>query len=139
MKAFDTDILTQILRGNPAFTARAAQVPVAEQALPIVVAEEMIRGRLNTIRQAEAGRAKISIDRAYELFEQTLKDIREFFVLAYTTQAEAQYLAWRAEKRRGSTHDLRIAAICVSLSITLVTRNRGDFDSLPGLSVEFWD
>ena len=69
MKAFDTDILTQILRGNPASAERVAQIPVAEQALPIVVAEEILRGRFNTIRQAEAGKAKISMEQAYHFFE----------------------------------------------------------------------
>ena len=39
MKAFDTDILTQILRGNPAYAERVALVPVAEQAFPILAAE----------------------------------------------------------------------------------------------------
>ena len=90
MKAFDTDILTQILRGNPAFSERVASVPVAEQAIPIVAAEEVLRGRLNGIRQAEAGKAKITIEQAYQFFEQTLKDIRELTVLSYTPQAEVQ-------------------------------------------------
>jgi predicted nucleic acid-binding protein len=49
MKAFDTDILTQILRGNPALAERVALIPVSEQALPILAAEEVLRGRLNTI------------------------------------------------------------------------------------------
>ena len=84
MKAFDTDILTQILRGNPVYAERVALIPVAEQALPIVAAEEVLRSRLNTIRQAEAGKAKITIEQAYQFLEQTLKDIRELTVLEYT-------------------------------------------------------
>lgn len=72
MKAFDTDILTQILRGNPVYRERVALIPVAEQALPILAAEELIRGQLNTIRQAEAGKAKITIEQAYQFFEQLL-------------------------------------------------------------------
>ena len=139
MKAFDTNILTQILLGNPAYADRAALIPVAEQALPILAAEEVLRGRLNTIRQAEAGKAKITIDQAYQFFEQTLKDIRELTILSYTPQAELKYQEWRKQKLRGSTHDLRIAAICIAHSATLVTRNRRDFEHLPGLSVEFWE
>ena len=139
MKAFDTDILTQILRGNPAYAERVALIPVAEQALPILVAEEVLRGRLNTIRQAEAGKAKITIEQAYQFFEQTLKDIRELTVLSYTPQAEVQYQEWRKQKLRGSSHDLRIAAICIAHSVTWVTRNRRDFEHVPGLSVEFWE
>jgi tRNA(fMet)-specific endonuclease VapC len=139
MKAFDTNILTQILRGNPAYAERVALIPIAEQALPILAAEEVLRGRLNTIRQAEAGKAKITIEQAYQFFEQTLKDIRELTVLSHTPQAEVQYQEWRKQKLRGSTHDLRIAAICIAHSVTLVTRNRRDFEHVPGLSVEFWE
>jgi tRNA(fMet)-specific endonuclease VapC len=139
MRAFDTDILTQILRGNPAYAERVALIPVAEQALPILVAEEVLRGRLNTIRQAEAGKAKITIEQAYQFFEQALKDFRELTVLSYTPQAEVQYQEWRKQKLRGSTHDLRIAAICIAHSATLVTRNRRDFEHVPGLLVELWE
>src|SRR5262249_32513388 len=105
MKAFDTDILTQILRGNPAYAEHVAQMPVAEQSLPIVVAEEMLRGRFNAIRQAEAGKAKITIEQAYQFFERTLKDIRELTVLSYNPQAETQFQTWRKQRLRGSTHD----------------------------------
>jgi predicted nucleic acid-binding protein len=64
MKAFDTDILTEILAGNPAYAERIAHVLVDEQAAPIVAVEEIIRGRLNTIRQAEAGKGRTSIEQA---------------------------------------------------------------------------
>ena len=40
MKAFDTDILTEILAGNPAYAERIAHVPLDEQAVPIVAVEE---------------------------------------------------------------------------------------------------
>ena len=138
MKAFDTDILTEILVGNPAYAERIAKVPLGEQAAPIVAVEEIIRGRLNAIRQAEAAKARITIEQAYLLFEQTLDDIREVKVLSLTQQAEELLKAWRKKKIRGSTHDLRIAASCVVSSSTLVTRNRRDFQNTPGLSVEFW-
>ena len=53
-------------------------------------------------------------------------------MLSYTEPAEALYQAWRQQKRRGSTHDLRIAAICVSQTVTLVTQHRRDFQGIPG-------
>lgn len=139
MKAFDTDILTEILAGNPAYAERIARVPVAEQAVPIVVIEEILRGRLNVIRQAEAAKARIPIEQAYGLFEQTLEDFREIKILSFTEQAEVLLKEWRKLKIRGSTHDLRIAAICVVSSATLITRNRRDFQNISGLAVEFWD
>ena len=91
MKAFDTDVLTEVLLGDPTYVARAAMIPPHEQAVPVVVIEELLRGRLHVIRQAEAGQAKVDLSRAYALFEQTLRDVRQMTVLSYTPQAEGLY------------------------------------------------
>ena len=139
MIAFDADVLTEILAGNVAFVSRAAGIPLQDQCVPIIVIEEIVRGRLNSIRQAESGKSNLSISRAYELFAQTLDAFREVRALAYTSAADELYEQWRSQKIRGGTHDLRIAAICVAHSATLVTRNRRDFDGLPGLSLDIWD
>jgi tRNA(fMet)-specific endonuclease VapC len=139
MKAFDTDVLTEILLGNPIYVARAATIPPHEQAVPVIVIEELLRGRLHVIRQAEAGQAKVDLARAYALFEQTLRDVRQMNILSYTPQAEVLYQQWRQQRRRLPTHDLRIAAICVAHAATLISRNRRDFAQVPGLQVEFWD
>lgn len=139
MMAFDTDVLTEILLGDPIFVARAATIPPHEQAVPVVVIEEIMRGRLQVIRQAEAGRARVSLPRAYDLFEQTLRDIQQVTVLSYTPQADALYRQWRHQRIRVGTHDLRIAAICAAHGATLISRNRQDFTRVPGLHVEFWE
>jgi tRNA(fMet)-specific endonuclease VapC len=139
MKAFDTDVLTEILLGNTAFVQRAAGVPADQQGVPILVVEEMLRGRLNVIGQAEAGKARITIEQAYEFFQRTLHDLRQLTLLPYTPQAEALFQEWRKQKVRVATHDLRIAAICVAHAATLISRNRRDFERVPGLSVEFWE
>jgi hypothetical protein len=108
MKAFDTDILTEILLGDLAYAERIASVPPDDQAASIVAVEGIIRGRLNVIRQAEAGKARITVEHAYLLFEQTLDDIRAVKVLSYTQPAEVLVKDWRKQKIKGSTHDLRI-------------------------------
>jgi tRNA(fMet)-specific endonuclease VapC len=138
MIAFDTDVLTEILLGNAAFEERAATIPIHQQAVPIIVIEEILRGRLNVIRQAEAGKAGVSIERAYELFQETFSDAQRLHVLSYTTQAESLYQQWRHQGIRGSTHDMRIAAICMAHNAKLISRNRRDYDRIPGLTVEFW-
>src|SRR5205085_2407687 len=81
----------------------------------------------------EAGQAKVDLARAYALFEQTLRDMRQVTVLSYTPQAEALYQHWRQQRLRLPTHDLRIAAICVAHAATLISRNRQDFVQVPGL------
>src|SRR5262245_1462938 len=75
MIAFDTDILTEILVGAPEFVTRASSIPRHEQTVPAVVIEEIIRGRLQVVRQAEAGTARIDLARAYALFEQTIRGL----------------------------------------------------------------
>jgi tRNA(fMet)-specific endonuclease VapC len=138
MIAFDADVLTDILAGHPLFTERAAQIPVHEQAVPIVVIEEILRARLNSIRQAEAAKSKITVVRAYEFFEETLNAFRQVTILPHSRAAEALYQQWRSEKIRLGTHDLRIAAICIVHSAMLVTRNRRNYERVPGLSLDVW-
>ena len=138
MIAFDTDVLTEILLGDAGYRSRAAAIPEHEQTVPVIVIEEILRGRLNIIRQAEANHAKISMERAYELFEETFRDFQQLYILSYTAQAEQVYRQWRQEKVRVSTHDLRIAAICVAHGATLISRNRQDYAQIPGLTVQFW-
>ena len=91
MIAFDNDVTTEILQGNPTFLQRASTIPESDQAVPIIVVEETMRGRLNVIRQAEAGKAKISIDRAYELFRQSFHDFQRLQVLPYSAEAEVLF------------------------------------------------
>ena len=90
------------------------------------------------IRQAEAGKSKVTIDLAYQLFEQTIRDVRRLQILSYTSEAETAYQRWREDGIRISTHDLRIAAICFTHGATLISRNRKDFERVPELAFEFW-
>ncbi len=138
MIAFDTDILTGILRGRVDFVERASRIPTDQQAVPVIVIEEIMRGRLNVIRRAEGGKARIGIDRAYELFEQTFSDFRRMRILSFSAEAEAVFKGWRKQGIRVSTHDLRIAAACVVHRARLISGNRRDFERIPDLDVEFW-
>jgi tRNA(fMet)-specific endonuclease VapC len=138
MKAFDADVLTLITEGEPGCLQKASLIPAAEQAVPIVAAEQVLRGRLNIIRQSQAGKAKVSVDRAYDLLEGSLVDLRRLKILSFLPQAELLVQSWRTQKIKVGISDLRIAAICVVHSATLISRNRRDFDQVPGLTVEYW-
>lgn len=139
MIALDTNILTELLLGNPLFKSRLLQVPSQDQAIPVIVVEELIRGRLNVIRQAESGKAKVHIDYAYQLFQDTIEDLRHIQILSYTSKAESLFRQWRHQGIRVSTHDLRIAAICIVYGAKLISKNRRDFEKIPGLQIEYWD
>lgn len=73
-------------------------IPAHEQTVPVIVVEEIIRGRLNIIRQAEANNTKIRLERAYDLFEETFRDFQQLYILSYTPQADQIYRQWRQEK-----------------------------------------
>lgn len=64
--------------------------------------------------------------------------LRPVPLLAYSSDAETLFQQWRRGRVRGSTHDLRIAATCAARGVTLISRNRRDFERVPGLVVEFW-
>ena len=101
--------------------------------------EEILRGRLNSIRLAEAGKGKIDLPQAYENLKAGVRHFQELAVLSYTASAEKFFDGWRKAKIRVRTHDLRIAAICVDHSAILVTRNRRDFELVPNLNLEIWE
>ena len=113
MTAFDTDVLSDVIAGRSAAMQRLAAVDPAERCVPIVAATEILRGWLNAIRQAEAGKGRIGIDLAYRQFERSLKGVAPFPFLPYTPAADALFRQWRTSIRIG-TQDLRIAAICIA-------------------------
>ena len=139
LTALDTDIFTDVMYGDPALVARLAAIPIAEQTLPIVALEEVIRGRFNVIRQAEARRGAATLEEAYHRFQQSVTDTRAYTILPFTSAAEALVAAWRRQRNRVPTHDLRIAAICIVHGATLVTRNARDYAQVPGLTFDVWN
>ena len=138
MIAFDTDILTLILRGDPTIVGRLASLPPEEQTVPVVVLEEMMRGRLNSIRLADTGKGKLSLTQAYAKFREMLADIRAWTILEFSPAADALVRVWRLQKIRVGVSDLRIAACCIASGARLISRNQRDFQQIPGLNVEFW-
>ena len=59
MKAFDADVLTLILQGDPACVHKASLIPILEQGTPVVVIEEILRGRLNGRRDRHRHRRPV--------------------------------------------------------------------------------
>ncbi len=138
MTAFDTDVFTDIAKRVPQVIARATAVPPDERFVPIVVADEALRGQLATVRLAQAGSGRIKLEQAYAFLEETLRALKDVHLLSYTNVADALFVAWQAAKLKVGVQDLRIAAICIVHGAKLVTRNARDFDQVPGLDFEVW-
>jgi ribosomal protein L15E len=52
-------VLVELLKGHPTYAAKARAISKEEQFVPIVVVEEIQRGRLNRIRQAAGSRLAV--------------------------------------------------------------------------------
>jgi tRNA(fMet)-specific endonuclease VapC len=137
--AFDTDVLSDLFKNVPALLARIGAVPPDEQLVPVVVVEEILRGRLDAIRTAQAPGSRVPLERAYGEFEKSLADLERFTILPYTAAAHALLQTWRAAKIRIGANDLRIAAVCFAHGAKLVTRNARDYSRVPGLNFEVWN
>ena len=139
MNGFDTDVLTELFAGNVVYAQRFAAIDSDKRGIPIGAAAEIVRGWLNAVRQAEAGKGRMSLEYAFGRFQQSLVDMAPFTLLPYTPAAAALFQQWRAAKIRIGTNDLRIAAICTVHGATLVTRNARDYARIPGLTFDVWN
>lgn len=106
-----------------------------EIATTVITAEEQLYGRLNRIRRANSTEELVL---AYAKLRDTLEDFRTINLLDFDNNSCACYAELVSQKIRIGTQDLRIAAIAISRNGILVTRNRRDFERVPGLVFEDW-
>ena len=139
MNGFDTDILTELFAGNSALALRLVAIDADKRAIPTVAAAEVTRGWLNAVRQAEAGKGRMSLEYAFGRFQQSLVNMAPFTLLPYTAAAHSIVEKWKAAKIRVGTNDMRIAATCMVHGATLVTRNARDYAQIPGLTFDVWN
>lgn len=94
-----------------------------------------MRGWLAAIRAATTPEARAT---AYQRLRMAVEYFASFTILDYTAQADALVSDLRKQGIRIGTQDLRIAAMAMVHSTTLVTRNTRDFAQVPGLMIEDW-
>jgi tRNA(fMet)-specific endonuclease VapC len=127
---FDTDICIAILRGKePELEARLKTLPMESVALSAVVVGELWVG----------------VEKS--LFPETAKKklqtfLRDLPTVSFDEYAAKKYGEIRAilEKRGISIggNDLLIAATVCEQGARLITRNRRDYERVPGLHIEVW-
>ena len=131
----DTDTLSLLFRGDAKVAARIADKQPSELAVTIVTIEEFLSGWYTTIRRAKTDEA---LERAYQSLQQTIEFAGQIQVLPFDKRAILRFKQLRCSHRRTGTNDLRIAAISLKNSATLVTRNTIDFCPIDGLRTENW-
>jgi tRNA(fMet)-specific endonuclease VapC len=133
---FDTDAITHDQNAHPVLRAKVNSTPQAQLFTTSVTVEEQLRGRLayiNKYRQAPAKAAQ-----GHVALIQTIYYFSTWNILAFSEAADTIFRQLRTQRIRIGGQDLRIAAIALLYSFTVVTGNIRDFSQVPGLNVVDW-
>jgi tRNA(fMet)-specific endonuclease VapC len=130
---FDTDHLTLFQHGHVPVTRRASLQPPGAVGISVVSAEEVLRGRLAQISRAKDGAVRIQ---QYALFARSIQLLLQFPLVPFDQAAETSFQGLRSI--RIGSQDKKIAAIALANQLVMVSRNRRDFASVPGLVLEDW-
>lgn len=131
----DTDCLTLFQNDHPLVKLRVSQVNPEEIAVTVITVEEQMRGWLNAINQSSQSDRVIW---GYKGFQDGVEYFSSVNVLKFDRDTYNCYTDLVRQKIRIGTKDLRIAAVVMSKNAILVTRNRRDFERVPGLRFEDW-
>ena len=135
MFILDTDHATLYQQGHPALGERLRSLSTGELATTVVTYEEQISGRLAVVRRASKSSERIQ---AFFWLQETLTFFCRMPVLPFDETAATVFQQLTTAKLRIGTQDLLIAAITLSKGAILLTRNRRDFQRVPGLMIEDW-
>jgi tRNA(fMet)-specific endonuclease VapC len=102
----------------------------------VVTMEEQSRGWLAQIKKFNDEPPRLI--EAYREFQLVFDIGEQWTILPWTPEASSVFARLRVTRPRIGTADLRIAAITISVSGTLLSRNLKDFARVPGLRVENW-
>ena len=91
--------------------------------------------RLHNIRKS---RTPEQIEQAYERLASAVELLGTVRVLRLTVTALQRFDSFKKQKLNIEAMDLRIAAIVMEHDAILVTRNRRDYERVPGLRFEDW-
>lgn len=138
MYLLDTDHISLLHRDGPEskrIQARLSTVPAEQVFFSIVSYEEQTRGWI-----AELGR-KRAIDLQQPIYAELARMLDLYCatrLLYFDERAVETYQRLWLQRLRVGTMDLKIAAIAIANSATLLTRNMADFRKIPGLQCEDW-
>ena len=138
MHILDTDHLSLIQRNGPDGQRILANLDAHEDikvATTVITFEEQTRGRLALLDRAK------TIDQtvlAYDGLRQLASDYQSITLLAFDHAAALEHQHLRKRYLRLGNMDLKIAAIAITQSATLLTRNYIDFWQIEGLTIENW-
>ena len=106
-----------------------------EVAVTVITYEEQIRGRLTFLSKAK------TVDEqtlAYQGLQQLALDYQSIAIIPFSRKAILEHQQLRKVYPRLGNMDLKIAAIALTNTAILITRNKSDFGQITELSIEDW-
>ncbi len=94
-----------------------------------------MRGRLAVLSRVLSGTKHVQ---AYAHLVAAEQMFRLFPLIPFDDDSERRYQQLRGSGLRVGSLDLKIAAIALTISLTVLTRNRADFARVPGLNLQDW-
>ena len=138
MYILDTDHVSLLEKGGSAGTLleeRLRRVPLGERTTTIISFEEQMRGWLGYLSRA---RSLVHQIEGYRRMKGQLETYCSMVILTFNEASAVEFQKLRQARVRIGTLDLKIAAIVLAHSATLLTRNLVDFRKVPGLKIEDW-
>ena len=134
----DTDSASLFLAGNQQLIHRVAQ-ELPDVVTTIVTVQELFNGWAGRVNDpAEAN----NLVRIYGKLWQTTEFLKTIEILTFSELANTYYqnliLEHKILAKKRLEKDMRIAAIALSVSGTIITRNYKDFSQVPDLKIEDW-
>jgi tRNA(fMet)-specific endonuclease VapC len=131
----DTDHVSLILRDSSGISAIAQQYSCA---VTIITVQELFNGWTGRINTA----ALTELPGLYNKLWSTMTYLQTVEILDFTLEADACLRRLMRDnpllRKNRLQKDMRIAAIALSLDATVVTRNKKDFELVPGLTIVDW-
>jgi len=131
----DTDTLTLFQFADAAVVGRVSALRPSEVAITVISVEEQLGGWYTRLRRAKT---PADVARAYQRLTDNVVTLSGLSILSFIEPAVRRRDALKRAKVQVGKKDLAIAAIALEHDATLVTRNRRDFERVPGLRIEDW-
>jgi tRNA(fMet)-specific endonuclease VapC len=140
MLILDTDLVS-ILEGRETgartrLRERLSQTDPSEQiAVTIISYEEQMRGWMTYLARAISVGQQVD---AYGRLRRHVENYKAVTLLDFDAKSATAFQHLLKTRVRIGTMDLKIAAIALTNSATLLSRNLSDFEKVPGRLVEDW-
>jgi tRNA(fMet)-specific endonuclease VapC len=134
----DSDHISLFLGGYVEVQERVRREILAT-AVSIVSVQEVFNGWVSLLNRSESEAQRV---RAYTKLNSALTFFKSMQVVNYDESASQVYHQLIQSNpvlaKRRLEKDVRIASIALANGATIVTRNRRDFELVPGLNIEDW-